>query len=110
VRYRYDAQRKRRLKTVEIIVAERDWQPPPPRFAPEHVVGVRVALAEASIRDRVKRAGGRWNPDRKVWQVRYDQAARLGLTRRIVDDQASSTGCLERGGGHLPVDARDASR
>ena len=27
VRYRYDAQRTMRLKTVEIIVAERDWQP-----------------------------------------------------------------------------------
>ena len=27
VRYRYDVQRKKRLKTVELLVAERDWQP-----------------------------------------------------------------------------------
>ena len=27
VRYRYDAQRKKRLKTVELLVAERDWDP-----------------------------------------------------------------------------------
>ena len=31
VRYRYDAQRKKRLKTVELLVAERDWTPPRPR-------------------------------------------------------------------------------
>ena len=28
VRYRYDAQRKKRFKTVELVVAERDWEPP----------------------------------------------------------------------------------
>src|SRR2546427_13137583 len=33
VRYRYDAQRKKRCKTVELLVAERDWEPPQPRFA-----------------------------------------------------------------------------
>ena len=27
VRYRYDARRKKRFKTVEILVAERDWEP-----------------------------------------------------------------------------------
>jgi len=32
VRYRYDAQRKKRFKTVELLVAERDWEPPRPRF------------------------------------------------------------------------------
>src|SRR6185503_13336166 len=34
VRYRYDAERKKRFKTVEFLVAERDWEPPPPRVAP----------------------------------------------------------------------------
>ena len=28
VRYCYDAQQKRRFKTVELIVAEREWDPP----------------------------------------------------------------------------------
>jgi hypothetical protein len=46
VRYRYDAQRKKRFKTVELIVAERDWKPPLPRFAAEAIVGVRVGFAE----------------------------------------------------------------
>ena len=33
VRDRYDAQRKKRLKTVELLIAERHWEPPRPRFA-----------------------------------------------------------------------------
>jgi hypothetical protein len=110
VRYRYDPERKKRLKTAEILVAERDWEPPPARFAPAEIVGVRVALDEVAIRDRVKRAGGRWNAERRVWQLRYDCAASLGLVKRIVDGRASSTGCPEGSGGHLPVDAREASR
>ncbi|MBI3636799.1 MAG: hypothetical protein HY216_11425, partial [Candidatus Rokubacteria bacterium] len=48
VRYRYDAQRKKRFKTVELLVAERDWEPPRPRFAPDQIVGLRVAFAEVA--------------------------------------------------------------
>ena len=40
VRYRYDAQRKKRLKTVELVVAEHDWEPPSPRFP--HDQGRRI--------------------------------------------------------------------
>src|SRR5262249_43477914 len=58
VRYRYDAQQKKRFKTVEIIVAEREWDPPAPRFTADTIVGVRVGFAEADLRDRVKQAVG----------------------------------------------------
>ena len=84
VRYRYDPERKKRLKTVELLVAERDWQAPPPRFAHDHIVGVRVAFADVAVRARVKQAGGTWNPERRVWQLRYDRVVALGLTGRIV--------------------------
>jgi SAM-dependent methyltransferase len=73
VRYRYDARRKKRFKTVEILVAERDWEPPRPRFAQDQIVGLRVAFAEVAVRDRLKQAGGTWNPQRSVWQLRYDR-------------------------------------
>jgi len=95
VRYRYDAQRKKRFKTVELLVAERDWEPPPPRFAHDHIVRLRVGFADVAVRDRVKRAGGTWNPDRRVWQLRYDRVIAPGLTRLIVDDSASNSGCPE---------------
>jgi hypothetical protein len=66
--YRYDAQRKKSFKTVELIIAERDWDPPAPRFAADALVGVRVSFAEVEMRERVKQAGGKWNRSRKVWE------------------------------------------
>ena len=89
VRYRYDAQRKKRFKTVELLVAERDWDPPQPRFSHDQTVGLRVTFAEVAVRERVKQAGGTWNPERRVWQLRYDRVVALGLNSRIVDEPAS---------------------
>jgi len=109
VRYRYDARRKKRLKTVELLVAERDWEPPRPRFAHDQIVGLRVAFAEVAVRDRVKQASGMWNPERRVWQLRYDRVAALGLNSRIVDEPANS-GCPGSSGGTLHADARTPSR
>jgi len=74
VRYRYDAQQRKRFKTVELIVSEREWDPPAPRFAADAMVGVRVGFAEVEVREQVKQAGGRWNRSRKVWELRrYDE-------------------------------------
>ena len=42
VRYRYDEQRRVRLKTVEIVVEERPWQPPF-RFRDEDLAPVEPA-------------------------------------------------------------------
>jgi hypothetical protein len=110
VRYRYDAQRKKRVKTVELVVAERDWEPPRSRFAHDQIVGLRVAFAEAAVRERVKQAGGTWNPEQRVWQLRYDRVIELGLSRRIVDPPASHSGCPRFNGEHLDADAKTRSR
>ena len=108
VRYRYDVQRKKRLKTVELLVAERDWQPRR-RFADDQIVGLRVDFADVAVRAQVKQAGGRWNPQRRIWQLRYDRVVALGLTGRIVDEPASSSGCPTSTGENLHTDARAAS-
>jgi hypothetical protein len=63
VRYRYDAARKKRIKTVELVVAESDWEP---RFAPDEIVALRVAFTDVATRKRVKQASRAWNPDRTV--------------------------------------------
>ena len=91
VRYRYDAQRRKRFKTVELIVAERDWKPPAPRVADDAIVAVRVGYAEVEVRQRVKEAGGTWNRSRKVWEMRYDRVVAPKLDARIVGEQASHT-------------------
>jgi hypothetical protein len=59
-----------------------------------------------TVRERVKQAGGTWNPERRVWQLRYDRVRALGLTGRIVDEPASNSGCPASTGENLHADAR----
>jgi hypothetical protein len=89
VRYRYDVERKRRFKTVELLVAEQDWEPRRLPIAPDRIVGLRVDFAEVAVRDQVKQAGGTWNPERRLWRLRYDRVVALALNHRIVNESAS---------------------
>jgi len=88
VRYRYDAERRRRYKTVELIVEDAPWIPPV-KMAADAMVGVRVAFQEVEMQRNVKRAGGKWNPQRRLWEMRYDQAVALGLKDRIEEPKVS---------------------
>ena len=81
MRYRYDIARRKRIKTVELIVEEVEWQPR--RFKPETIVGVRVRRGETELAGSVKRARGIWNRSKRLWEVRYDRALKLGLADRI---------------------------
>jgi hypothetical protein len=95
VRYRYDEAHGKRYKTVELIEEEVDWVPPAASaIAPERIVAVQVAYGETDVRQQVKAAGGRWNSVQKVWELRYDQVLRLGLTERLVYPELA----MERGG------------
>jgi hypothetical protein len=78
VRYRYDERTARRLTTVEIAVREAPWKPRPFRL-----VFVEVLGWEYRLRDSVRHAGGRWDPARRLWHLRYDRAMKLGLADRI---------------------------
>ena len=88
VRYRQDEQRKRRFKTVELIVEEWLWTPSPPRKNKERLVFVKVVFPERELRRQIKDAGGRWNPDKQALEVRYDHAIALGLETRIVERES----------------------
>ena len=81
VRYRYDAAKRKRYKTVELIVDEVDWNPLP---SPEEVVGVRVVYGEYELGKRVRQAGGVWNRERQLWEMRYQDVIVLGLEERVV--------------------------
>ena len=70
VRYRYDAQRRLRFTTVEIIVAQGPWSPPPARVGDATLVGVRVGAKEVALQRQVKQAGERWNPGARVGRCR----------------------------------------
>lgn len=70
VRYRFDEKRGVRLKTVEIIVEETVVKASL-RYRDEDVVAVIVSFTENTLRDKLKVAGGRWDPEKKVWHVLY---------------------------------------
>jgi len=72
--------------------SERDSDPPATRPAHDAPVAVRIDFAEVELRQRVKQAGGRWNPDRRVWELPYAQVAALKLEARITEAPASYTG------------------
>jgi hypothetical protein len=82
VRYKYDERLKRRWKTVELIVGEIVWERKAPR--PGTKVSVRIQYEEASLRGKIKDAGGKWDGKAKVWRIRYDKANELGLRDRII--------------------------
>jgi hypothetical protein len=83
VRSRYDAARQRRLKTIALIVEEVPWRPEHARRKGAEMVGVRVAVHEVAVQRQGKRAGGRWNPVHRVWELRREPALQLGLHDRI---------------------------
>jgi hypothetical protein len=82
VRYRYDEQRRIRLKTVEIIVEERPWQPPF-RFRDDDLVSVAVAYEETALREKLRKLRATWDPQGKVWLVEYRKIKATELEARI---------------------------
>jgi len=85
VRYRYDEARGVRLKTVEIIVEEKPWQPGT-RLRDDDRVPVLVNYNEKVLRDKVKAAGGTWNPKEKLWYVAYGAIRGTELEERMKAD------------------------
>jgi hypothetical protein len=107
VRYRYDAEQKKRFKTVELIVDEIAWEPKARRIAGDTLVRIRVTLPEVEVRRQVKQVGGRWDPKRRVWELRYDRVIALGLEARIVEEGG---GKVVRSGSLAPIREKGRSR
>lgn len=89
VRYRYDENRGVRIKTVEIVVEEKPWQPRL-RLKDEEIVPVLVNFSEKPLRDRLKAAGGKWNSKAKLWFVAYGSIRGTELEERIQMDFVKS--------------------
>ncbi len=54
VRFRYDAELRQRLKTVELIVERSEWTPPPPRYTADTLVPLRIEVADMPIGSKRK--------------------------------------------------------
>ena len=86
VRYRYDEESHTRLKTVEIIVERKQWTPPPPLFATDDVVPVRIAFSETANKQLARAADGRWDPEVRLWFIQYRKIKGTPLEKHIVLD------------------------
>ncbi|WP_157039973.1 hypothetical protein [Pelobacter propionicus] len=85
VRYRYDEKRRIRLKTVEIIVEERPWQPPF-RYCDNELVPLTVGYEETELREKLRGLRAKWDPDARVWLVPYGKIKGTELEKRIFDE------------------------
>jgi len=87
VRYLYDPERRRRLKTVELVIEAVDWEPRNrrPRRRPHDLVGVQIGYDEGALRSAVKTAGGIWRPRQRLWELSWEAVRVLGLESRVID-------------------------
>ena len=76
VRYRQDPAPGLRYTTIELVVDRR------PYAIKEDLV--RIDFAETELREKVKAAGGRWDPNHKLWRIPRAATRALGLTKRVV--------------------------
>ncbi|MFQ5633634.1 MAG: hypothetical protein ACE5I1_33130 [bacterium] len=73
------------LKTMELVIESQPWQPNPKRIPMNKIVNLQISIEEVELRNRVKKAGGKWNPEKQVWYLPYRDVLEVGLKERIVD-------------------------
>jgi hypothetical protein len=84
VRYRYDAEHKKRQITVELVVDERHWEKDVKRIPSNRIVKVKILFRETELRLLARSVGGKWDSEKKVWELKYGEVRALGLEKRIV--------------------------
>jgi len=85
VRYRYDANRGVRLKTVEIVVEERPWQQPF-SFKDGDIAPVEIGFGETELRETLRKMRAKWDPQEKLWLVPYRLIRGTELEARIPEE------------------------
>lgn len=87
VRYKLDTQRRKKIKTAEIIVDEwglserrRGMQ----RTPHNKIVHLYVEYGERGLGLTIRNAGGIWNKEKRYWELAYGKVMQLGLEDRII--------------------------
>ena len=66
-------------------MVEEYWRASKPSPQNEDLVSSVGTFPETALQQQVKQRGGRWNPQRGLWEVRYQHVLALGLQARIID-------------------------
>jgi hypothetical protein len=89
VRYRYDEKSNTRIKTVELVVQTAPWKPKRPEISDDAVVPVGILYNETKLKELTKKAGGRWDPEKRLWMIRYSRIKNTILQKHIILDALS---------------------
>lgn len=92
VRYRYDEKSGMRFKTIELVVESKPWKAPVPSFTDTDLVPVNIGFSDAASREIAKAAKGRWDPDQKLWMIRFGRIKGTELEKHIILDAFPKTG------------------
>lgn len=84
VRYQYDLESKIKTKTVELLVERQPWKIDPNRIPKNKIVNIRIGYGETYTQQLVRKAGGRWNKNKQLWELPYREVLDLGLEKRMV--------------------------
>lgn len=85
VRYRYDTERNKKITTAEIIVNEAEWKRNEKKIPPNKIMFITTAFGEKKLGALIRSAGGKWNSEKKAWELTYREVKRLGLEDRLAD-------------------------
>ena len=86
VRYFYDSEKYIMMKTVELIVEQKPWQPNQNKIPYNKKFHLKVEYGEPHLGRLIKSAGRFWNKERGYWELPYREAVSLGLDNRIMND------------------------
>ena len=88
VRYRFDDESNRRIKTVEIVVDESEMPKPadsdPAQEKGPHKVAVKIPIMREDLVSTLRRKRAEYDQETKEWRMPYTVAVRMGLRRYIV--------------------------
>jgi len=90
IRYRYDTESGKRTKTIELLLDQDAFQQKRAWIPKNKIMLVRVEYGEIEVARLVKSAGGRWNREKRGWELPYEQVKALGLQNRIIKDKSAS--------------------
>jgi len=91
VRYRYDVENRKKMKTVELIVDESDWTPQKARYPAGAMVPLRIGSQEKSLQEQIRELGGRWDRSQHLWFIPYACIAGTTLEKFIVLETRKGT-------------------
>ena len=87
VRYRYDAVKRMRYKTAEVVLDRKPWKPDSGRVPGNKMIKIRIGKFETTLQALVESYGGKRTGEYNIWRVSFKAIKELGLEKRIIKDK-----------------------